>query len=106
MQPLDGNAIAGALYETFGGDMTTRTRCAVTPSFTVQPIDSDDNNLITRESENPPMASIDQKVAVITGASQGIGAALVTAYRNRAWAVVANSRSITASEDHGVVTVA
>ena len=52
------------------------------------------------------MASIDQKVAVITGASQGIGAALVTAYRNRAWAVVANSRSLTASEDPGVVTVA
>jgi NAD(P)-dependent dehydrogenase (short-subunit alcohol dehydrogenase family) len=52
------------------------------------------------------MTSIDQKVAVITGASQGIGAALVTAYRKRAWAVVANSRSITASEDAGVLTVA
>jgi uncharacterized protein DUF6510 len=25
MQPLDGNAIAGALYEAFGGEMTTRT---------------------------------------------------------------------------------
>jgi len=52
------------------------------------------------------MISIDQKVAVITGASQGIGAALVTAYRKREWGVVANSRSITASEDAGVLTVA
>ena len=25
MQPLDGNAIAGALYEAFGDEMTTRT---------------------------------------------------------------------------------
>jgi hypothetical protein len=25
MQALDGNAIAGALYEAFGGEMTTRT---------------------------------------------------------------------------------
>jgi Family of unknown function (DUF6510) len=25
MQPLDGNAIAGALYETFGSEMTTWT---------------------------------------------------------------------------------
>jgi ribosomal protein S27AE len=25
MQPLDGNAMAGALYEAFGDEMTTRT---------------------------------------------------------------------------------
>lgn len=25
MQPLDGNSIAGALYEMFGGEMTTAT---------------------------------------------------------------------------------
>jgi NAD(P)-dependent dehydrogenase (short-subunit alcohol dehydrogenase family) len=46
-----------------------------------------------------------QKVAVITGASQGIGAALVTAYRKLGYAVVANSRSITASGDPEVLTV-
>jgi len=46
------------------------------------------------------------KVAVITGASQGIGAALVTAYRKLGYAVVANSRSITPSEDPLVLTVA
>jgi NAD(P)-dependent dehydrogenase (short-subunit alcohol dehydrogenase family) len=47
-----------------------------------------------------------QKVAVITGASQGIGAALVTAYRKLGYAVVANSRSITPSDDPLVLTVA
>jgi NAD(P)-dependent dehydrogenase (short-subunit alcohol dehydrogenase family) len=47
-----------------------------------------------------------QKVAVITGASQGIGAALVQAYRKLGWAVVANSRSIERSQDGGIVTVA
>jgi NAD(P)-dependent dehydrogenase (short-subunit alcohol dehydrogenase family) len=52
------------------------------------------------------MTTVNQKVAVITGASQGIGAALVQAYRKHGWAVVANSRSIVASDDAGVVTVA
>jgi len=52
------------------------------------------------------MTTVNQKVAVITGASQGIGAALVQAYRKQGWAVVANSRSIPASEDAGVLTVA
>jgi NAD(P)-dependent dehydrogenase (short-subunit alcohol dehydrogenase family) len=52
------------------------------------------------------MTTVNQKVAVITGASQGIGAALVQGYRKLGWAVVANSRSIQPSEDAGVVTVA
>jgi NAD(P)-dependent dehydrogenase (short-subunit alcohol dehydrogenase family) len=52
------------------------------------------------------MPTVNQKVAVITGASQGIGAALVQAYRKQGWAVVANSRSIKASDDAEVVTVA
>jgi len=48
----------------------------------------------------------DQKVVVITGASRGIGAALVAGYRKRGWAVVANSRTIDPSDDPGIVTVA
>jgi NAD(P)-dependent dehydrogenase (short-subunit alcohol dehydrogenase family) len=52
------------------------------------------------------MTTQSQKVAVITGSSQGIGAALVQAYRKHGWAVVANSRSIAASHDVGVVAVA
>jgi len=50
--------------------------------------------------------STQRKVAVITGASQGIGAALVTAYRNAGYRVVANSRSIGPSDDPDIVTVA
>lgn len=46
-----------------------------------------------------------QKVAVITGASQGIGAGLVTAYRKLGYSVVATSRSIAESDDPGVLTV-
>ena len=46
-----------------------------------------------------------QKVAVITGASQGIGAGLVEAYRGLGYAVVANSRTIGASDDELLVTV-
>jgi NAD(P)-dependent dehydrogenase (short-subunit alcohol dehydrogenase family) len=46
-----------------------------------------------------------QKVAVITGASQGIGAGLVAAYRRLGYAVVANSRNIADSDDPMVLTV-
>jgi NAD(P)-dependent dehydrogenase (short-subunit alcohol dehydrogenase family) len=46
-----------------------------------------------------------QRVAIITGASQGIGEALVTAYRKLGYAVVANSRTISESDDPMVVTV-
>ncbi|WP_328859505.1 SDR family NAD(P)-dependent oxidoreductase [Streptomyces sp. NBC_00306] len=51
------------------------------------------------------MSAQPQKVAVITGASQGIGAGLVTAYRKLGHSVVATSRSIAESDDPGVVTV-
>ena len=47
----------------------------------------------------------DQKVAVITGASQGIGAALVRAYRDRNYRVVATARSIRPSDDDQVLAV-
>ena len=47
-----------------------------------------------------------QRVAVITGASQGIGAALVVAYRKLGYAVVANSRSVTPSGDPDILAVA
>lgn len=47
----------------------------------------------------------EQKVAIITGAGQGIGAALVDAYRARNYRVVANSLSIAPSSDDDVVSV-
>jgi NAD(P)-dependent dehydrogenase (short-subunit alcohol dehydrogenase family) len=46
-----------------------------------------------------------QKVAVITGGSQGIGAGLVAEYRRRGWAVVATSRTIKPGGDPAVLTV-
>ena len=46
------------------------------------------------------------RVAVITGASQGIGAGLVQGYRKLGYAVVANSRHISESDDPMVHTVA
>jgi NAD(P)-dependent dehydrogenase (short-subunit alcohol dehydrogenase family) len=46
-----------------------------------------------------------QKVAIVTGGSQGIGAGLVEGYRQRGWAVVANSLSIKPSKDPDVLTV-
>jgi NAD(P)-dependent dehydrogenase (short-subunit alcohol dehydrogenase family) len=45
------------------------------------------------------------KVAIITGASQGIGAALTKAYRERGYAVIVTARSIEQSEDSGIVAV-
>ncbi|WP_309643302.1 SDR family oxidoreductase [Phenylobacterium sp.] len=50
--------------------------------------------------------SSQSKVAVITGASQGIGLGLVQAYRDAGYRVVANSRSIRPSEDPDVLAFA
>jgi NAD(P)-dependent dehydrogenase (short-subunit alcohol dehydrogenase family) len=46
-----------------------------------------------------------RKVAIITGASQGIGAGLVAGYRDRGYAVVGTARSIASSDDPEYVTV-
>lgn len=46
-----------------------------------------------------------QKVAIITGASQGIGAGLVAAFRHAGYAVVGTSRSIGPSEQPDFLTV-
>jgi NAD(P)-dependent dehydrogenase (short-subunit alcohol dehydrogenase family) len=48
---------------------------------------------------------IEHKVAVITGASQGIGAALVSAYRARNYRVVATARSVKPSKDADILVV-
>jgi NAD(P)-dependent dehydrogenase (short-subunit alcohol dehydrogenase family) len=46
-----------------------------------------------------------QKVAVITGASQGIGAGLVDGFRRSGYAVVGTARSIHQSDEPGYLTV-
>ena len=47
-----------------------------------------------------------QKTAIITGASQGIGAALVSAFAERGYHIVANSRTIKPSSSPNVITIA
>jgi len=52
--------------------------------------------------------STEQKVALITGASQGIGAGLVKGFRDRGYRIVANSRSIkpgAAGGDPGILII-
>jgi NAD(P)-dependent dehydrogenase (short-subunit alcohol dehydrogenase family) len=53
----------------------------------------------------PPPEHDEQRVAIITGASQGIGAGLTSAYRRLGYVVIATARSIGPSEDPGIVTV-
>jgi len=47
----------------------------------------------------------EQQVAVITGASQGIGAALVKAFRGRNYRVVATARSVQEANDPDILAV-
>jgi NAD(P)-dependent dehydrogenase (short-subunit alcohol dehydrogenase family) len=49
--------------------------------------------------------SIVQKAVIITGASQGIGAALVEAYRGLGYGVIATSRSIKPTKDDQILAV-
>src|SRR5580658_9286931 len=46
-----------------------------------------------------------QKAVIITGASQGMGAALVEAYRGFGYGVVATARSIKPTKDDQIVAV-
>jgi NAD(P)-dependent dehydrogenase (short-subunit alcohol dehydrogenase family) len=52
------------------------------------------------------MNDVQQKVAIVTGASQGIGAGLVAAFRQHGYAVVANSRSIADLRDPELLAIA
>src|SRR6476646_1270956 len=52
------------------------------------------------------MPDFGRKVAIVTGASRGIGAGLVEAYRKHDYVVIANSRSITDSHDPDVLAIA
>jgi NAD(P)-dependent dehydrogenase (short-subunit alcohol dehydrogenase family) len=54
---------------------------------------------------SPPPGHSCGKVAIITGASQGIGAGLTKAYRELGYTVIAAARSIGPSEDSGIVPV-
>ena len=45
------------------------------------------------------------KVAIVSGAAEGIGAGLVADYRGQGWTVVASARTIAPSEDPDVFTL-
>jgi NAD(P)-dependent dehydrogenase (short-subunit alcohol dehydrogenase family) len=51
------------------------------------------------------MNAAEQKVAIITGGSQGIGAGLVAGYRELGWAVVASARRMKPTDDPDVLIV-
>ena len=51
------------------------------------------------------MSDTGQKVVIVTGGSQGIGAGIVDGYRQQGWAVVVNSRDIKQSKDPDILTV-
>ncbi|MCX4459849.1 SDR family oxidoreductase [Streptomyces sp. NBC_01340] len=51
------------------------------------------------------MSSQNVKVAIVTGASQGIGASIAEAFRKIGYGVIANSRSIAPSSDEGILAV-
>jgi NAD(P)-dependent dehydrogenase (short-subunit alcohol dehydrogenase family) len=52
------------------------------------------------------VAGTEKKVAVITGASQSISAAMVKAYRDRNYRMVATARSVKPSNDADILVVA
>src|SRR5262245_46157399 len=52
------------------------------------------------------MSMTTEKVALVTGASRGIGAGLVTAFVERGYRVVANSRTIESSASPDVLIIA
>jgi NAD(P)-dependent dehydrogenase (short-subunit alcohol dehydrogenase family) len=52
------------------------------------------------------MSESDQRVAIVTGGSRGIGAGLVAGYREQGWAVVANALTIEPAKDPDVLAVA
>ena len=51
------------------------------------------------------MSDTGQKVVIVTGGSQGIGAGIVDGYRQQGWAIVVNSRDRKQSKDPDILTV-
>jgi NAD(P)-dependent dehydrogenase (short-subunit alcohol dehydrogenase family) len=50
--------------------------------------------------------STDRKVAIVTGASQGIGAGIADGYRRQGWSVAATARTIGATGDPALLAIA
>ena len=56
-------------------------------------------------TQRPAPETAGRRVALITGASQGIGAGLAAAFLGEGYAVVATSRSIDSSDENGLLAV-
>jgi NAD(P)-dependent dehydrogenase (short-subunit alcohol dehydrogenase family) len=56
-------------------------------------------------TQPPAPTGAGRKVAIVTGASRGIGAGLVAAFRRAGYSVIANSLSISSSDDCHILTV-
>ncbi|HET7742847.1 MAG TPA: SDR family oxidoreductase [Mycobacterium sp.] len=63
------------------------------------------NSTTTTSTSTTTTTTSTPRVAIITGASQGIGAALVSGYRKLGYAVAANSRTIGDGDDPMVLAV-
>jgi NAD(P)-dependent dehydrogenase (short-subunit alcohol dehydrogenase family) len=59
-----------------------------------------------QENMGPASKNAEQRVAIVTGASQGIGLALVVAFRELGYRVVAIARSAKPSDDSDVIAIA
>jgi NAD(P)-dependent dehydrogenase (short-subunit alcohol dehydrogenase family) len=59
----------------------------------------------SRPTHQPNAPTPVRRVAIVTGASHGIGAGLVAAFRDAGYAVVANSLSIASADEDGYLTV-
>lgn len=61
--------------------------------------------IFARQGQRKFEMSTDRKVAVVTGASQGLGAGIVRALRDRGYRVAATSRSIQPSQDPDLLAI-
>jgi 3-oxoacyl-ACP reductase-like protein len=68
-------------------------------------IDARNRNRPADANMSSIVVSNNEKVVLVTGASQGIGAGLMRAYRELGYAVIATARSIGPPEDSGIVAV-
>jgi NAD(P)-dependent dehydrogenase (short-subunit alcohol dehydrogenase family) len=66
---------------------------------------ADSDRIVAQSADQTRDVTGDQRVAVITGGSRGIGAGLVAGYRRLGWAVVANALTIKPSEDPDILAV-
>jgi 3-oxoacyl-ACP reductase-like protein len=66
---------------------------------------ADSNALKHSKGKRDPAMSAEKRVAIVTGASHGIGAALMHAYRQEGYSVVATARMVKQTDDTDIPRV-